>query len=468
MARTSHTTHHTHHSYEKRVFPRIYGIYFLLASIFFVTVAGTGTTYNTTQASVERIKSYASDSHEPRTISVCHDDASTGSCTYTGGQNIQTAINNAQQGDTIIIKKGRYEIDKPLCIGENPKDTTCKSAKQLTIQGQKGAILSAHPTIPNVIEIGNNGGNLTISHMTFETSGSQVAIKSFITTQKGEEDHTPSSVYHVHVAHSTIKHGALVFSGYTKATLTNNKITRGTVSAHDNSTVIMRNNILTGGAQSRIFNGIIARDNSTMLLLNSIVHKTFHGIWCRDDSLCTIINTIAIENKESDLGLNTLANGNRIEYNLFGTIKNYNITSGNPNPSTTQIIGGEELVLSKNDREPRIERGNIVMSRPSEKYIDVRPTDVFTNASNEDFTLQLDSVAEDAGDPAMKDPDGSRSDMGIYGGQYACLVNDTLKGCVTNQSSSINDPTPSLVRQDTDTSITHAPLRIKQKPFEVK
>ena len=49
---------------------------------------------------------------------------------------------------------------------------------------------------------------------------------------------------------------------------------------------------------------------------------------------------------------------------------------------------------------------------------DVFATPRFTDPVRGDFTLHPDSPAIDAGDPAITDPDGSRSDMGAFGGPY--------------------------------------------------
>jgi hypothetical protein len=46
-----------------------------------------------------------------------------------------------------------------------------------------------------------------------------------------------------------------------------------------------------------------------------------------------------------------------------------------------------------------------------------------------DFHLKAGSKAIDRGNPAIKDPDGSRSDMGAYGGPSACILDSSLKGC---------------------------------------
>ncbi|HEX2658868.1 MAG TPA: hypothetical protein VHU40_11375, partial [Polyangia bacterium] len=41
---------------------------------------------------------------------------------------------------------------------------------------------------------------------------------------------------------------------------------------------------------------------------------------------------------------------------------------------------------------------------------------MFVNAAAGDFHLLPGSPAVDAGDPAVLDPDGSRADLGVYGG----------------------------------------------------
>lgn len=52
---------------------------------------------------------------------------------------------------------------------------------------------------------------------------------------------------------------------------------------------------------------------------------------------------------------------------------------------------------------------------------------LFVSTSN--FHLQAGSPAINTGDPTLKDPDGTRSDIGAYGGPNACLLDSTLAGC---------------------------------------
>jgi hypothetical protein len=52
---------------------------------------------------------------------------------------------------------------------------------------------------------------------------------------------------------------------------------------------------------------------------------------------------------------------------------------------------------------------------------------LFTSVS--DYHLKTGSPAINAGISALKDPDGSQSDMGAYGGPKACKLDDTLPGC---------------------------------------
>ena len=40
------------------------------------------------------------------------------------------------------------------------------------------------------------------------------------------------------------------------------------------------------------------------------------------------------------------------------------------------------------------------------------------NLANDDFTLQSSSSLINAGDASITDPDGTRSDIGAYGGSY--------------------------------------------------
>lgn len=54
---------------------------------------------------------------------------------------------------------------------------------------------------------------------------------------------------------------------------------------------------------------------------------------------------------------------------------------------------------------------------------------LFVDKNNGNFRLKSTSPSKNTGDPLIKNPDDSRSDMGAYGGADACLLDQTIAGC---------------------------------------
>ncbi len=154
------------------------------------------------------------------------------------------------------------------------------------------------------------------------------------------------------------------------------------IDVNNDSITKIQNNIISENATD----GISTHSNSSSIIINNtIVKNTDHGIDILDNSSGTIINNISAFNKDGGIRATKKENFEKLEYNL---------AYGNE--------GGD---------------WNEFDNWPPETNISKDPKFV----SSTDFHLKKDSPAIDAGDPSIKDPDGTRSDMGAYGGPGAEL-----------------------------------------------
>jgi len=121
------------------------------------------------------------------------------------------------------------------------------------------------------------------------------------------------------------------------------------------------------------------------------------------------------------------------------------------------------------DNNPTVVYSNIEDGWPGEGNIDADP--LFVSPEEGHFSLLSGSPCIDTGDPELPDPDGTRSDMGAYGGPAAKPVNMTLP--VTELSASPGDTIEFEIfltnSTDTPLSVTvHAILRSRADLADVR
>ena len=102
---------------------------------------------------------------------------------------------------------------------------------------------------------------------------------------------------------------------------------------------------------------------------------------------------------------------------------------------------------------PTIEFSNIQDGWPGEGNIDADP--LFVSPEEEHFSLMAGSPCIDTGDPDLSDPDGTRSDMGAYGGPGAKPVNMTLP-----ETAFVISPGDTLEFEILLTNSTDTPLNV--------
>lgn len=325
-------------------------------------------------------------------------------CDYIGGDGIQEAVDRAPVGSStnktrIIIKPGvytrqnyteylTYDLQKNKCF-VNTKE------KFLVFEGENQPILD-----------GENSSRMS----GFCGKGGEIEVKGLIIKGFKKDD---DSCFSQNSSPCSRGRG-LQLEGNIKATVTNNQITGNQnlgISTHNNS-------------QSTITNNLITRNQSS-------------GIYLRDSSQATITNNTISFNKSA--GIDTYQSS---DHNPSVVVKNNIITNNfkNTDNSFGFGIGGRGLheagklnndhfsynLIWGNEGE-NTSCGNLELCENFTGRVNLDPR--FVNPSAGDFHLKPGSPAIDAGDPQIKDPDGSRSDLGAYGGPGACGIDPELRGC---------------------------------------
>ncbi len=99
------------------------------------------------------------------TIVACPAGASAKNCTFTGDSAIQSAIDKAADGDTVLVRAGVYapRAYRDLAYKEIIiRAFVAVDGKRLTVQGEKGAILDGSTGLPTTA-IGLKNADVTIS-----------------------------------------------------------------------------------------------------------------------------------------------------------------------------------------------------------------------------------------------------------------------------------------------------------------
>ncbi|MCH8011214.1 MAG: hypothetical protein IIA61_04580 [Candidatus Marinimicrobia bacterium] len=244
--------------------------------------------------------------------------------------------------------------------------------------------------------------------------------------------------------------GVMVFDQTQEITIANLTVTGGSTYFGggiycSNSSPSLHNLSIRGNMADQMGGGIYCRDDSSPSLVNVKVSwntAEYHGggIYCRNNSNLTLENVTVSENRAnngsgifcvnsnpklvnvavsrntaSDFGAGIFcfeSNPSLVNTILWDNLPQeiYFDQYGNPNSITidySDVRGGSAGIVTNDNGTIKWLEGNI----------DEDP--LFVNAENGDFHLQDVSPCIDAGnpDPEYNDPDGSRNDMGAYGGQ---------------------------------------------------
>ena len=166
---------------------------------------------------------------------------------------------------------------------------------------------------------------------------------------------------------------------------------------------ILRNNVIIGG--KGVHSVAISGGANTLLVCNNLIlnWKGYAGIVHGYFNENSINNLIIGDNENTGIwiGRNTkLINNN---------IQNFNSGISSQQP----VNPPQDYIQFNNTWQNGVKYTNFT---PDSTNISVDP--MFVNEDSLDFRLQMFSPLIDAGDPEILDKDGSRSDIGLFGGPY--------------------------------------------------
>jgi hypothetical protein len=347
----------------------------------------------------------------------------------TAADSIQKAINICNDGDTVIVANGIYKetliIETAVSLIGLSMDSTVIDGTGLNapLPGYEGVtiIIKANLQLENFTVKGKGAGiPLTLVLAAFEAHTS-IAVKNCLIMNARDGIGVLDGNYKINNvifknfstsiyknSGSNMAYGIIsdcIFLGNLNGNYITdwrgNTIIKNNISLALNSNPLhfislslpnnkkLENNLIIGSRSSGISIDQTIFD-SVLIINNTIGYVNFsnasHAIWQpRGSPRLKINNNIIFKNRNSIGATDT--NKHRTDYNLFWK---------NINNQTPNLIMGENDIIAN----PMFIKDDTIPNYPP----------------NFDFHLQKYSPAIDAGDPNILDVDGSRSDIGVFGG----------------------------------------------------
>jgi len=347
-------------------------------------------------------------SAQQQTLVVCPSGtAGQNGCNYIGGDGIQQAVDAAPLGSSsnktkILIKAGSYSRQNfneyyEYYLNNNRKRKCFVDTKEkfLVFEGEEGVVLD---------------GAASANMSGFCAKGGEIEIKNLkIVGFKKDDD----SCFQNDSANPCSRGRGIQLEGNIKALLKNNQITGNQldgISLYNSSQATIQNNQIIGNQFSGIY---LINSSQAIIINNSFYNNSGAGIdiyQCIDHnpSVMAVNNIITNTKKNTDgtfgfgIGGDCLHNAGKLNNDTFA----YNLIWGNEGDNTK--CGAEELCENFTGR--------------------INQDPKFVNPQAYDLHLLPSSPAIGAGDPSIKNPDGSRSDMGAYGGGSGSPLSLVLNG----------------------------------------
>jgi len=320
----------------------------------------------------------------------------------SSGESIQTAINDAVSGDIIKVGPGEFNEDivirkgislegagsgKTSLIGFNL--IPCVTMKSDT--SIKGFYIKASPPAYNILV---EGTNTTIESNHINAKYTAIRVENGSSNIKDNRiDSVAFTAIDFYSSNGMIENN-LIQSVYIG------------INVEDSIVGISRNTITGNGNNDH---GILITDSEATIRNNVIYNNRFVGISAHTNSDITIVNNTIYNNAEqgilcyqsSPVIMNNIMMNNR--YGIFIT------ENSSPKISYNNLYNNSEGNYMGENSTP-------FTPDPGDGEISEDP--IFTDVQVGNFELSTGSKCIDAGNPASEynDPDGSKNDIGAYGG----------------------------------------------------
>ncbi len=173
--------------------------------------------------------------------------------------------------------------------------------------------------------------------------------------------------------------------------------------------------------------GIDKSLGASPIIKNNIIKVSSTGININAGGTSQILNNLIINARYAGIYNNAITN--LLLYNNYvkGTSDSYGIKAGSSSIIKNNVITNTTSGISKWDDNPIIQYNNSwnnitnydgVIPDTTNLSVDPMVVNDDSTQGELDFHLQAYSPLIDAGDPTILDRDGSRSDIGLYGGPY--------------------------------------------------
>lgn len=332
------------------------------------------------------------------TFTICSENS--GGCDFLFGEGLQQAINSTKDGDIIVIKPGTYTLSQPQVMtssdGQMYNCFAYVQNKAITIRGEGGAVLDGSTSLEGLNGICVDNGALVVANLElkyFRPNNSRTIIAEGNAIQ---------------VANGSLQGQALLIN--------NNEGSGVTLEKSPDSS--LRHSIINGNNR----NGLQSSDSVTLAITNNtIVNNGMLGILLTGLTSANVVNNISHNNGRLTDGKNPTgivaeksANFIQLDANLSS-----NNTGGDYNSN--------ELPVNNYDQTSHICRPipgfkSPGSTEPPFTLNDFHLIDNGNGACDKAFAI-------DQGLASIEDPDGTRSDIGAYGGTASCSIDPNLPGC---------------------------------------
>jgi parallel beta-helix repeat protein len=353
----------------------------------------------------------------------------------TAADSIMFAINISVFGDTIYVANGVYEeqvvmIPGLTLIGAG-MDSCVIDTRSLASSGFNSVtvkdscifrdfqVIVAHQNVGNGIYCEGIDGYINMNKIRDGVNGIISSLDSDFIIEHNICENNRIGI-RLWQSNSLVTNN-IIYSNYEFDTGVNLLDLNGTSIAVIESNYIETNHfgiqIAVGTYVTTIVNNIFVlnTDNATAFVgANSDTVKIFNNLIIAEDARSGIANSII---PSLNIGNEFFGNFSRRAINAenFNIIKNNNVTNGQN--GIIQESGDNPVIQYNNSWSNNINFGGFA---PDSTNLSVDPMIVNedTTKGKLDFHLQMFSPLIDAGDPNIFDRDGSRSDIGLYGGPY--------------------------------------------------